>query len=85
MAGEAVNPGAGFHKIALQVAITGSALGKKEEEILAACEGLVEKHLKQRKKRTLRRALLLSPTVPLRRRVRGLWRDKGRRYQCEER
>lgn len=44
MAGEAVNPGAGFHKIALQVAITGNALGKKEEEILAACEGLVEKH-----------------------------------------
>jgi hypothetical protein len=44
MAGEAVNPGAGFHKIALQIAITGNALGKKEDEILAACEGLIEKH-----------------------------------------
>lgn len=44
MAGEAVNQGAGFHKIALQVAITGNALGKKEDEILAACEGLIEKH-----------------------------------------
>lgn len=44
MAGEAVNPGAGFHKLALQIAITSNALGKKEDEILAACEGLVEKH-----------------------------------------
>jgi hypothetical protein len=34
----------GFHKIALQVAITANALGKKEDEVLAACAGLVEKH-----------------------------------------
>jgi hypothetical protein len=44
MAGEAVNAGAGFHKIALQVAITANALGKKEDEIIAACDGLLEKH-----------------------------------------
>jgi hypothetical protein len=30
--------------IALQVTITANALGKTEEQMLAACEGLIEKH-----------------------------------------
>lgn len=44
MAGEAVAPGKGFHNIALQIAITANALGKKEDEVIAACEGLLETH-----------------------------------------
>jgi hypothetical protein len=44
MAGEDVNPGKGFHNIALQIAITANALGKKEDELIAACSGLLEKH-----------------------------------------
>jgi hypothetical protein len=43
MAGEGA-ASIGFHKIALQVAITANALGKEEPEVLAACEGLLEKH-----------------------------------------
>lgn len=44
MQGEGTAANLGFHKIALQIAITANALGKKEDEVLAACEGLVEKH-----------------------------------------
>jgi hypothetical protein len=43
MAGTVV-PTLGFHSIALQVTITANALGKTEEQMLAACEGLIEKH-----------------------------------------
>jgi hypothetical protein len=35
MTGECVAPNLGFHKIALQIAITANALGKTEEEVLA--------------------------------------------------
>jgi len=45
MAGEAVSEGMGFHHIALQVAITSNALGKAEEQMLAACEGLIQNHV----------------------------------------
>jgi hypothetical protein len=44
MAGELIAPNTGFHKIALQIAITANALGKPEEEVLAACQGVIEKH-----------------------------------------
>lgn len=44
MAGAVENPGTGFHTIALQVAITSNALGKTEEQMLAAAEGVIEKH-----------------------------------------
>jgi hypothetical protein len=44
LAGEIVAPNTGFHKIALQAAITANALGWTEEQLLAACEGVVEKH-----------------------------------------
>lgn len=43
MAGTIV-PTQGFHGIALQITITANALGKSEEEMLALCEGLIEKH-----------------------------------------
>lgn len=41
LAGELVAPNTGFHKIALQVAITGNALGLDEAQVLAACEGVI--------------------------------------------
>jgi hypothetical protein len=44
LAGELVAPNTGFHKIAMQAAITANALGWTEEQLLAACEGVVEKH-----------------------------------------
>lgn len=44
MSGEIVNDTQGFHMIALQVAITSNALGKSEEQMLAACAGVIEKH-----------------------------------------
>jgi hypothetical protein len=40
LAGEVVAPNTGFHKIALQAAITANALGWTEEQLLAACAGL---------------------------------------------
>ena len=45
MAGQVVPEGVGSHRIALQVAITSNALGKTEEQMLQACEGLIEKHV----------------------------------------
>ena len=45
MAGEVVSEGVGFHHIALQVAITANALGKTEEQVLQACEGLIQNHV----------------------------------------
>jgi hypothetical protein len=44
MAGEGVAENAGFQRLALQIGVTANALGKKLEETLAACEGLIEKH-----------------------------------------
>lgn len=44
MSGE-IAGNAGFHKIALQVAISSNALGKTEAQMLAACEGLVANHV----------------------------------------
>lgn len=43
MAGSIV-PNLGFHSIALQITITANALGKSEDEMLALCEGVIEKH-----------------------------------------
>jgi hypothetical protein len=44
MAGEGIAPGAGFQKIATQLAITANALGKSADELIEACEGLVKNH-----------------------------------------
>lgn len=44
MSGEIVTEGLGFHQIALQIAITASALGKKEDSVLPLCEGLIANH-----------------------------------------
>jgi hypothetical protein len=44
MAGEGIAPGAGFQKIATQLAITANALGKTADELIEACEGLVKNH-----------------------------------------
>ena len=44
MGGEPSAQGIGFHQIAMQIAITSNALGKKEPEMLALCEGLVQNH-----------------------------------------
>lgn len=44
MAGEGISPHAGFHSIALQLAITANALGKDSETFVAECEGLAQKH-----------------------------------------
>jgi len=44
MAGEGTGD-IGFHQIAMQIAITTNALGKKEPEMLALCEGLIENHV----------------------------------------
>lgn len=45
MAGEGMADNVGFHKIALQIVITTHALGKTEEQMLAACEGLLANHV----------------------------------------
>lgn len=45
MQGEGVAPGAGFHQLAMQIAITAHALGKTEEETLRLSEGLIETHV----------------------------------------
>jgi hypothetical protein len=44
MAGEGVKEDAGFNQIAMQVALTGLGLGKTDEEILEASQGLIENH-----------------------------------------
>jgi hypothetical protein len=41
MSGEGVAENAGFQSLALQIGVTANALGKKLEETLAACEGLI--------------------------------------------
>lgn len=45
MAGEGTADGVGFHQLAMQIAITASSLGKKEEEVLSLCEGLMQNHV----------------------------------------
>jgi hypothetical protein len=45
MAGEGTAEDVGFHQIAMQIAITSNALGKKEEAMLEACAGLIENHV----------------------------------------
>jgi hypothetical protein len=42
--GEHIRKDAGFHKIAMQLAIAAHALGKTEDEFLKACDGLCENH-----------------------------------------
>lgn len=42
--GLGIRPEIGFNQIAMQVAITGTLLGKTEEQILADCSGLIESH-----------------------------------------
>ena len=44
MNGEGIKEDAGFHSIALQIGVTANALGKKEDEVLALCEGLFSNH-----------------------------------------
>jgi hypothetical protein len=44
MNGTIVNETTGFHTIALQVAITSNALGKSEEQMIAAAEGVIANH-----------------------------------------
>lgn len=44
MRGEGIAPGAGFQKIATQLAITANALGKTAQELIDACEGLIKNH-----------------------------------------
>jgi hypothetical protein len=41
MSGEGVAENVGFQQLALQIGVTANALGKKLEETLAACEGLM--------------------------------------------
>lgn len=43
MAGDVASE-VGFHKIALQIAITSNALNKKEDDTIAMCEGLLQSH-----------------------------------------
>lgn len=45
MGGEATADGMGFHQIAMQIAITSNALAKKEDQMLALCEGLIQNHV----------------------------------------
>lgn len=45
MSNEAVADGTGFHQIAMQIAITANALGKKEEDTLALCAPLIANHV----------------------------------------
>ena len=44
MAGQGIQPGKGFHPIAMQLAITANALGKSADELVTMCEGLVQSH-----------------------------------------
>ena len=45
LAGEGVAETAGFHQIAMQVAITANALGKTDAYVLEAATGLIENHV----------------------------------------
>lgn len=44
MRGDSVMPNMGFHKIAMQLAVTANALGKSREELVEACADLCENH-----------------------------------------
>lgn len=44
LAGVDVMPNVGFHRIAMQLAVTANALGKSREELLELAEGLVKTH-----------------------------------------
>lgn len=44
MLGEGTADGIGFHQIAMQIAITAGALGKKDDAVLPLCEGLIANH-----------------------------------------
>lgn len=44
MAGIGVAPKKGFHQIAMQLAITANAMGKTADQLVEACEGLVQSH-----------------------------------------
>lgn len=44
LAGEIAAPNTGFHKIAMQAAITANALGWTEEQLVAVSEDVIEKH-----------------------------------------
>lgn len=44
MRGEGLLEGVGFHKVAMQLAITANALGKSADQLVEACEGLVKTH-----------------------------------------
>ena len=44
MTGVGIAPGKGFHQIAMQLAITANALEKSAEQLVEACEGLVNSH-----------------------------------------
>lgn len=55
MRGE-VQSAVGFNQTAMQIAITAHALGKKREDVLQACEGLLEKHQSDSRRYASRRA-----------------------------
>jgi hypothetical protein len=44
MAGDGLAPGTGFHKIAMQLAITANALGKSADDLVESCAGLCANH-----------------------------------------
>lgn len=44
MAGEGIAKGVGWNRIAMQLAIVANALGKTEQDLLKACEGLIKSH-----------------------------------------
>lgn len=44
MRGEGLAPGVGFHKLAMQLAITANALGKSADDLVTASEGLCKNH-----------------------------------------
>lgn len=44
MAGEGLRSGAGFNQVVMQIAVTANALGQSEEQVVEACEGLLQNH-----------------------------------------
>ena len=45
MSGQPSADGMGFHQIAMQIGITTNALGKREDQMLVLCEGLIQNHI----------------------------------------
>ncbi len=45
MAGEGLQSGIGFNRVALQLAIVANTLGKTQDQFVASCQGLIENHV----------------------------------------